>query len=364
MNSDTAISPYDVKNKIDSGEPVFILDVREADEYENWRISGSFNLPLSKIMNANGNLSVLNKDREIVTVCLHGIRSENARQMLSSVGYNVRTMSGGMVAWNSVYDIIDVNHGGVNVLQFRRVGKGCISYMLISSNEAVVIDPNYDINVYTDEAKKRNVEIKAVLDTHTHADHVSGGRSLADAAGAIYYSPDDKGEIDHEDVKEGSKIKFGNSSLGVIHTPGHTIEGVTYILDDFAFTGDTLFVESIGRPDLAQKVEENAAILWATLHEKLLALPGGTLILPAHYSGDILSKKNVPITASVGELKNNLDALSMTKEEFVQWIKKSTTPKPENFQIIKDINRDFIDYSTSEETVHELEAGPNRCSVG
>ena len=384
--STSFITPEALKNKIYNNESPFILDVREPFEHENWRIDGSANIPLGTLKE---NMNVIPKDKEIVTVCLHGIRSERARQMLAGLGYKARTMAGGMVAWNSIYDIVEVpanfsavkvreenkpaaskakeksseySHYSLHVLQFRRIGKGCLSYMVISGKETAVIDPAFDANVYIEAAKSRGAEIVAVLDTHTHADHVSGGWRLADIMGCNYYSPDNKIKHEHENIENGATITIGSAVINAVHTPGHTPESVTYILGSLAFTGDTLFVESVGRPDLGQDAKTNGVFLWETLNNVFIALPDSTKILPSHYSKNLLSEKDRAIIASIGELKNNLKALKMSKNEFVDWISKSEMPKPPNFDVIKGINLGH-ELFADEDEIREIEAGPNRCAV-
>ncbi|MBI2580134.1 MAG: hypothetical protein HYW27_04500, partial [Candidatus Aenigmarchaeota archaeon] len=133
-----------------------------------------------------------------------------------------------------------------------------------------------------------------------------------------------------------------------------------YLLGEFAFTGDTLFIESVGRPDLGQDAEKNAEALWETLHKKLLLMPDSAKILPAHYGGEI--KHGMPVAAALGELKRSLAALSMQKQEFIRWVARNVQPKPSNFEAIKEFNKGLAELEAEE--LRELEAGPNRCAVG
>ena len=245
---DSSISPQELKEKLDSNEDLFVLDVRESFEYQNWHIPNSINIPMAQIPSS---LEQIPKNKQVVTICLHGMRSERATQFLMQHGYNAQTMQGGMVAWNSVYDIaeIPIQHGFI--LQFRRVGKGCLSYMVISNNEAIVIDVTMDIKMYKEKAKEKNAKIIAAIETHIHADHISGCREIADQTSCLYYSPDDVNNVfQHESIANNQGIKCGNAIIKALATPGHTPESTTYWIDNYAITGDTLFVESVGRPDL------------------------------------------------------------------------------------------------------------------
>ncbi|MBI3413101.1 MAG: MBL fold metallo-hydrolase [Candidatus Aenigmarchaeota archaeon] len=357
----SAIKPGELKYRIESGEKLLILDVREREEYRDWHIKGSVNIPMKKIVGGS-NLNIPKKEK-IVTICMHGMRSEKARQILADRGYNASVMQGGMIAWNSVYDISHVKEGNVNVVQFRRIGKGCMSYMIWNGKEALAIDPTIDVNVYAEFAEARKLRIVGVFDTHAQADHVSGGYELSKIANTGYFGPKELGnKIKYKIVNEDSRIAFGDAELLAMGTPGHTPSSTTYLVEDIAFTGDTLFVESVGRPDLGQDASSNAAILWETLHGKFLNLSSDIRIFPTHYSDKVEIVPGIPVYASMAELKQRLRALSMGKNEFIEWVAKNTPLKPNNFGLIKKINKGLIKIQDEGE-LRDLEAGPNRCAV-
>lgn len=347
------IPPEEVKALLDAGAGALLLDVRSPEEYREWHIAGSLSIPLPEL---GSRLAEIPKGSQIVTVCAHGMRSERARQFLAVQGYQARTMQGGMVQWNRVYDIATLDAEGAQVLQFRRVGKGCLSYLLIKGAEAAVIDPSMDTEVYLQEARRRGANLLASLDTHTHADHVSGGHFLA-RQGIPYFSPDQSISIPHQHLAPGS-LSIGPFAFQVLPAPGHTPEGVVYLLGGLAFTGDTLFVESVGRPDLGQDPGPNSAVLWETL-QRLLALPSSTRILPAHYSPAVQLQEKSPLSAPLQKLKA-LPALRMSRQEFVRWASVPSRTPP-NFEAIKAINRG--QELPEEDEIRELEAGPNRCAV-
>ncbi len=348
------ISPQQLKKKLDQDENIFLCDVREPSEYQEWHITGSINIPLSELPQQ---LTSIPKEKTIITICAHGLRSEKARQFLSQQGYTALTMAGGMVAWNSVYDLALFSISAGEIIQFRRIGKGCLGYMIISNGKALVIDPTVDISVYTDVAQKKGVMIMGVLDTHTQADHVSGSRRLADAAKAVYYSADKSNKFEHQSLRPGDAISCGAVKLQVLSTPGHTAESMTFLAGDAAFTGDTLFVDSVGRPDLGEDLSRNAVSLWESL-QSLFQLPDTTLVLPAHYDLKMLVTKNIPIMASLKDLQSRLP---QSKEGFMSFITGDKPPKPANFEVMVSLNRglEFMD----EEEIRELEAGPNKCAV-
>ena len=346
MNS--SIEPAEMKKRLDKKENVFLLDVRQPEEFSRWKMEGSVNIPLGEL---GERIKELPKDREIVAICLHGMRSMRASQFLRGLGFNAKTMEGGMVEWNSVIDVCRIEEG---IIQFRRVGKGCLSYMLISGKEAVIVDPVMEVGEYFIEAKKAGVKITAILDTHIHADHLSGGNEISKISGAKYYLPGDS-KLRHEGLPAGMEIRFGNETIKAIGTPGHTPESMTFLFRGFAFTGDTLFVDGFGRTDLGIDPKANAPKLWDSVNNILYSLPEETKILPAHSSKPILPM--VPVMDAIGNLKKRL---TIGREEF-STMASANRDTPGNFDIIKRINLG-LDECYPEE-VKELEAGPNRCSI-
>ncbi len=345
------IPPQELYEKL-GREDIFLCDVRELHEYQDWHIAGSVNIPLRQL---SQQLTLIPKEKAIVTICAHGIRSEKARQFLSQQGYNALTMAGGMVAWNSVYDLAALPISDGEILQFRRVGKGCLSYMILSEGKALVIDPTIDCSIYIDAAHQKGAMIIGVIDTHTQADHVSSSRKLADETKAIYYSADKNNRFEHHGLEK--SISCGKVHLQPFSTPGHTPDSTTFLVDNFAFTGDTLFVDSVGRPDLGENLAVDATLLWESI-QQLFQLPDATMILPAHYNPMVMVKKNVPLAVSVGELRSRLP---QSKEEFITVVANNVPPKPAQFEVIVNINRglEFMD----EEDIREFEAGPNKCAV-
>lgn len=345
------ITPFELKQKLDSNGQVVILDVREPFEFFDWHIPGAVNVPVSRVMR-NPELDIA-KDSEIVAVCAHGMRSSAAVRYLSMAGFeHVCSLVGGMVAWNGIYDFLEINNG---IVQVRRVGKGCLSYILHSNGEAIVIDPTVDTDVYLDWAKEKGVKIIAALDTHVHADHASGGRAFA-AKGIPYYGPE---ECNAQTLKEGDELNCGTLKLKAIEVPGHTPWSMAYQVSRFIFTGDTLFIDAVGRPDLGQSAEENAPVLYDSI-QKILALPDETIILPAHAEIENI-RHEVPVKEQLEELRQ-LDILKKSKDEFVLWLSGTSRPTPENFDIIKEYNKGKIVIDTIDE-FRELEAGANRCAM-
>tara|TARA_B100001142_G_scaffold58660_3_gene57444 strand:+ start:510 stop:2015 length:1506 start_codon:yes stop_codon:yes gene_type:complete len=242
----------------------------------------------------------------------------------------------------------------------EQIYTGCLSqgsYFLHSNGEAVVIDPLRESKPYMEKAKSLGVEIKYVLETHFHADFVSGHVSLAEKTGAkIIYGPGARTEFKVHIAEDNEEIEFGDLRLRVLHTPGHTLESSCYLLiskegkKEALFSGDTLFLGDVGRPDLAQKTgtitqEELAGMLFDSLRNKIMILPPELIIYPGHGAGSACGKNLSKET--VGTLKDQLDnnyALrsDMSREEFIKEVTDGLLPPPAYFPLNVAMNKKVI----------------------
>lgn len=246
-------------------------------------------------------------------------------------------------------------------MQIEQIYTGCLSqgsYYITSNGEAIVIDPIREVEPYLERAKKDRVEIKYILETHFHADFVSGHLDLAKATGAkIVYGPNANPKFEFYPAKDGEQINFGNVSLKVLHTPGHTMESTCYLLFDengnehSLFSGDTLFIGDVGRPDLAQKaasmsMEQLAGLLFHSLREKIMSLPDDVIVYPAHGAGSACGKNLSKETVStIGEQKtmNYALRLDMTEAEFIKEVTDGLLPPPGYFGMNVAMNKSGYD---------------------
>ena len=234
----------------------------------------------------------------------------------------------------------------------EQIYTGCLAqgaYYIESDGEAVVIDPLREIKPYIEKAKRRNARIKYVFETHFHADFVSGHIDLAREAGAtIVYGPTANPGFDAHIAQDGEVIHLGKVSFRVLHTPGHTMESSCYLLNDehgkevALFTGDTLFIGDVGRPDLAQKVasdltqEKLAGYLYDSLHTKIMTLSDDVIVYPAHGAGSACGKNMSKETSDrLGNQKATNYALrkDLTKEDFIQEVLTGLTEPPKYFPL-------------------------------
>lgn len=246
-------------------------------------------------------------------------------------------------------------------MKIEQIYTGCLAqgaYYIVSENEAVIIDPLREIKPYLARAEKDNVKIKYVLETHFHADFVSGHVDLAKASGAtIVYGPTAAPNFDAHIATDGEVLTVGNIKIKVLHTPGHTMESTCFLLidengkDHSIFTGDTLFIGDVGRPDLAQKAahmtqEELAATLYKSLRSKVMILADDVIVYPAHGAGSACGKNMSKETVStIGEQKQFNYALraNMTEEEFVKEVTDGLLPPPAYFPLNVAMNKNGYD---------------------
>jgi glyoxylase-like metal-dependent hydrolase (beta-lactamase superfamily II) len=344
-------------------EPV-LLDVREPEEVESWRMPNSINIPLSQL---EQRINEIPKNRKVLTICASGRRSSLVAKFLSDRGFEVINLIGGMHAWACSYDVAELSQNDLGLIQIRRRGKGCLSYLIYSGDEAFAIDPSNQVSIYLDLAQEKNLQITKIFDTHLHADHVSGVRKLAEKTGAkIYLNPYDDFHFDYSALSDEQTFSLGGSvefKVIAMHAPGHTKGSTVFtVSNDFAMTGDVLFIDGVGRPDLAEKAREFAENLYDSLANKILTLPDELKIFPAHYSVEFPIKPHQLIYETLGNLKAKLKVLSLSKSDFINWAVSNVSKRPPNYQKIIHINMGKS--ALNDEEILNLEAGPNRCAVG
>jgi len=361
------ITVKELQEKLNKHENVFILDVRPEDQRKEWKIANSVHVDAYKQLNAGDDTALdivdVPHDSTVVTVCAAGRTSLLASKLLKRKGVQAYSLDGGMKAWNYAWNTAELMVEGVKIIQVRRTAKGVLSYVVGSKDEAVVIDAALDPKVYQGIAEENGWKIKFVTDTHVHADYVSRTRDLAGATGAKHLMIDKaKVEFTFAGVTNGDLIKFGDAVLEVVHTPGHTWESTAFKLGDSAiFTGDTLFIDSVGRPDLkadAQEGIEKAKALYKSL-KQLLSFNGDMVVLPAHTSNTIAFDGKL-IGESIKTVMSRLNLIQLSEPEFVEYTASKLPPTPPNYLTIAAINR----AGTYEgQVLADLEAGGNHCAI-
>lgn len=232
---------------------------------------------------------------------------------------------------------------------------GCLaqaSYLIGSEGTAAIVDPQRDVDIYLEAARDRNLKIQYVIETHLHADFVSGHRELAERTGArIYIGKGSGASFPHVAAAEGDEIVFGQCRLRFLHTPGHTLESMCVLITDLerrhepwaVLTGDTLFIGDVGRPDLSDErtPQELAGLLYDSLREKLLTLPDDVLVYPAHGAGSMCGRNiSADRSSTIGhERQFNYALQPMSRDQFVHIMTDELPPRPEYFHRDVDLNR-------------------------
>jgi len=313
--------------------------------------------------------------RPIAVLCGHGNSIKKATAFLRERGYEAYSVIGGMAAWETVYIAhqLSPTPSLSHVVQLDRVGKGALSYVLVSDGDAVIVDPGRHVERYDALLTELRATPAAVVDTHIHADYVSGARAAAARWQVPYFlhphdavSPYDQkpGKLTYQALSDGDTIAFGRATLRAAHVPGHTLGSIALLADDgVALTGDFLFIQSVGRPDLAGQSTAWAKLLWQSLERVRQTWPGDLLVLPAHYASEGERRADRAIAARFDViLATNPAAAIQEERQFLQWIGDHATPFPDAYKTIKEANLGLVDVSDLDAEL--LESGPNQCAVG
>ncbi len=375
-----SVTPDELKGRIDAGEDVTLLDARMESDYEEWKIDGenveSINVPYFEFLDEEIDEDVLAQipdDREVTVLCAKGGASEFVAGSLAERGYDVNHLEDGMNGWARIYECVEVERydGAGALYQYQRPSSGCLGYFVVDGDQGAVIDP---LRAFTDryfeDAAELDVDLKYAIDTHIHADHISGLRNLAEEGveGVIPAAAVARGVTYANEMtlaEDGDEFQVGDTTIETVSTPGHTSGMTSYLIDgELLATGDGLFVESVARPDLEEGnegAEDAAKQLYESLQERVLSLPDETLVGGAHFSDSAAPAEDGTYTAPISQLEEEMAALTMDKDEFVELILSDMPPRPANYEEI--IATNLGQQETGDEEAFELELGPNNCAA-
>jgi glyoxylase-like metal-dependent hydrolase (beta-lactamase superfamily II)/rhodanese-related sulfurtransferase len=376
-----SVTPIGLHASLQNGERPMLLDVRNTDEFGRWRIEGplpldALNVPYFEFIEredeAVGRVRtwLAGRGDPLVAVCAKGDSSAFVVECLREHGIAATNLAGGMGAWGLATAIQPLPApDGVRVWQCQRFGRGCLSYVVEAGGSAVVIDPHRAIDEYHRLLDAERLTLRAVLDTHLHADHVSGARALASTAGVPYLaSHRDFAEAAFpvEPVRDDERIRVGGIEVVPVvplHTPGHTPGSTAFLVNDaLLMTGDTVFVEGVGRPDLGGQTAAWARELYRTLRHRLAPLGPDLTVLPAHSSGPRERRSDGAVAGRLGSALATSEALQVEEAAFVHRTEAQTTAAPPAYATIRAINLGRT--TVGEETLAELELGKNECALG
>jgi glyoxylase-like metal-dependent hydrolase (beta-lactamase superfamily II) len=366
-----SVSARELYDRVREGA-VSVLDVRDRDEFDAWHVDGpgvtAEHIPYMEFVSAQvtGDAAALapdGLDEPIVAVCGVGEASAEVSDALRDEGVEAVNLAGGMDAWA---DLVVAHDLGEGVVQYERPSSGCLSYLLSDGEEAVVVDPLAAASQrYAADAADRGLTIEYAVDTHVHADHVSGVRAVAAERGAERVLPggaEGRGlEYDASLVGDGDVLLVGDRELGVHHAPGHTTELVVLEWGTDLLTADCLFLDGVGRPDLEDedRARELAGRQYDTLADVVFAFPDDTRVLPGHVEADT-EMADGGFGRSLGEVRDTLDLAALQRDEFVERLTTDLPPRPANYEEIVAVN---LGARPVESGTLELERGPNNCAV-
>ncbi|MCS7461727.1 MBL fold metallo-hydrolase [Paenibacillus doosanensis] len=375
MSALSLITAEQLYAQMQSGREAVILDVRNADDAAAWKIEGRrlthIHIPYFDFLEEDEELfRALPRDKEIIVVCAKGNSAQFVAGLLEERGYMAAVLQGGMRGWSELHHTaVIAEDETMKLIQIVRPAKGCLSYAIVSEGKAMIVDASRRTGVYLQLAEASPFEIEHVADTHLHADHISGGRSLAEQTGAVYYIS--SGEADgtglaFEPLEQHPVIRVGRARIEVlaIPTPGHTPGSTSFLLNGrYLLSGDTVFVSGLGRPDLGGKARQWADDLYETLIGQVNRLSDEVLVLPAHFAGIDEMREDGTVAAPLGQIREmNAMMHPNDRESFIEQAAGAvSTEKPPHFEEIVAINRGEL--QADDERAAELELGPNRCAV-
>ncbi|RAP75620.1 MBL fold metallo-hydrolase [Paenibacillus montanisoli] len=366
----------EVTKMILNNEELVILDVRNEADFNDWKIEGnnveSINIPYFDLLDdISPALDKIPDGKNVLVVCAKEGSSIFVAEQIAEAGRsNISYLEGGMKSWSEYLEPVKVSDlsGGGELYQFVRIGKGCLSYIVLSNGEAAIIDTSRMIEQYEQFMQEKGVKLIHAIDTHLHADHISGGRAVAQKYGAAYHlPPKDATEVtfEYEKLEEGNDIYVGNETIKVkpIYTPGHTIGSTSFMIDNkYLLTGDILFIDSVGRPDLAGLAEDWVGDLRDTLYSRYKELSEELVVLPAHFGKVTELGVGGLVAGRLGTLYNENPGLNIHDErEFRKTVTENLPPQPNSYQEIRQTNMGKMNPSEHEQ--REMEIGPNRCAV-
>lgn len=376
--SETGMTPRELYDRIRAGRETSVLDIRNRDDFEQWAIDGpgvrARQLSQARVLSSSvqGTLRSLVReqglDEPVVVVCARGEASNEVATDLRDAGVDAVNLAGGMEAWGDL--LVDHEIPRIDgVVQFERPATGCLSYLVVSGHQAAVVDPLFAFTErYERAASEHGATLRWAIDTHVHADHISGIFDLQQRTQATAVLPagaSKRGlQRDATLVDDGDTLQVGDRSLHVEHAPGHTSELCVLECDEVVLTADALFVDSVGRPDLEEggdRSSELASTLYETLTEDLLARTDDTLVAPGHANPDTPRATDGAVLAPLSVVRSRLSLAELGREAFIERLTTDASPRPANYERIVGVNLGSVDVDSV--TARELELGPNNCSV-
>jgi glyoxylase-like metal-dependent hydrolase (beta-lactamase superfamily II)/rhodanese-related sulfurtransferase len=360
-----------------SKESFLLLDVRNEEEFGRFKVEGPYpfetiNVPYMEfIEHEEESVAKVPQGKKLRIVCAKEGSSKYVGEILVNHGYtDVAHMLVGIKAWGNLLAPVRVATGtDYELYQFRRPGKASCSYGLICGKEMMLFDPAKNITAYQTFADQKGCTITRTFETHRQADYISGSPMLQQTLGTEILAPpaDFQGAaFDYTPVNDGDRFGFSNGGplVNVLHTPGHTPGSTSYLIDDkFVVSGDTIFIFSMGRPDLGGMAEAWSKMLFQTMIEKIMPLDESILVLPGHYMDWKEANEDLVFAETLGKIKEiNASIYGITDENaFYEFIRSNMRAQPEEYAKIREINAGLVQVDAEE--ADNMDLGKNECAA-
>ena len=371
----TSYEAKDLFQWLSDKENILVLDVRNNKDFNRFQVESPYPFEMTNVSYYDfmeieeESVAKVSKERPVRIVCAKEGSAKYVAEILVKHGFDdVRYLTGGIKTWGNLLVPKTVHDGeDYNLYQFIRPGKASCSYGISSGSEMMLFDPSRNIDFYLDFAKNKNCRIIKTFETHLQADYIAGSRQIAEKTGAEFL-----GGVDFEGTKAGHKavsdgeihtFSKGGPAVKVVFTPGHTPGSLTFIVDDkYMISGDTVLIQSIGRPDLGGKVDDWAILLFNTIRQ-VAQLDDSLLVLPGHYMEWNEANEDLTFCQNFKEVKDrNKDVFSMTEEkDFIQYIKDNMRQQPPEYALIRLANGNMEQYDIDKR--EELDLGKNECAA-
>ncbi|MDD3619356.1 MAG: MBL fold metallo-hydrolase [Desulfobulbaceae bacterium] len=376
MNSVFPYTARDLYDWLTAGEDVVVVDVRNEKEFARFKVEGPrpfplLNIPYFDFMEMEReSVARLPRGKRLRFICATEASAKYVAEIAGKHGFNdAGYLTGGISSWGNLLVPRRVAAAaGYELYQFIRPGKASCSYGLVAGEEMMLFDPSRNVEFYLDFADRKNARIVKSFETHLQADYIAGSRMIAERAGAEFLAneADFQGaKIAYTPLRDGRRYGFsaGGPAIRALFTPGHTPGSTSYCIDDtFMLSGDTVFIRSIGRPDLGGRAEEWSKLLFATM-QAVRRMDPNLVVLPGHFIAWDEADSELVFRCPLGEaIRRNESIYAMdTVDRFIDFIKANIRPQPEEYARIRRINANLEQADEEEQEI--LDIGKNECAA-
>jgi glyoxylase-like metal-dependent hydrolase (beta-lactamase superfamily II) len=375
-----ALQPYSANELFEwllKDEDFLLVDVRNDVEFGRFKVEGPYpidmiNVPYMEfIEHESESVAKVPKGKKLRIVCAKEGSAKFVGEILENSGHeDIGYLLEGIYSWGNMLHPVEIDaESGYKLYQFIRPGKASCSYGLVFGNEMMLFDPSRNLTAYQAFAKENSCSIIKTFETHRQADYISGSQPLSQNSGIPIIAPKAdfmEAVFSYTPAKDGAVYSFSNGGPEVkaIHTPGHTPGSTSYLIDGkYLISGDTVFIQSIGRPDLGGMAEEWSKMLYQTMTRIIGTLDDTVNILPGHYMDWEEANDEMAFSAPIGKIKEINASIYTIADEgaFYDFIKANIRPQPEEYAKIREINAGLVE--VDEENQNILDLGKNECAA-